>query len=161
WINFTIVDKNAPAPFDGTFTEINYYAERAGDIRFVIVDTTDTITWVSNVIPAAAGAHTATFTEPVGLTAGSNLGVYSAGAGVVSFEYNNSASPAEFEGYNVGLPAVGETLNYVGESKRIYSMNASIEASSPEVCKDGGWEMYDFKNQGQCIASIVANENSG
>lgn len=160
--NFTIVDTNNPAAFDGTFTEINYYAQRAGDIRFVIVDTTDTVTWVSDVITAtSAGVKTVTFDEPVGVTAGSNIGVYSVLAGVVSWQYAASA-PAAWEANNAGLPYVGETLTYEATTQgRIYSMNATIEASSPAICKNGGWEMYDFKNQGQCIASIVANENSG
>lgn len=62
WINFTIVDTNNPAPFDGTFTKINYYAEQPGNIRFVIVDTTDTVTWISDLVTApTAGAFTATF----------------------------------------------------------------------------------------------------
>jgi hypothetical protein len=57
---------------------------------------------------------------------------------------------------------VGQQLDYEATTQgRIYSMNATIEASSPAICKDGGWEMYDFKNQGQCIASIVAKDNSG
>lgn len=33
--------------------------------------------------------------------------------------------------------------------------------TSKDDCKNGGWESYDFKNQGQCIASIVANDNAG
>ncbi|RPF29015.1 hypothetical protein [Georgenia muralis] len=159
--NFTIVDTNHPAPFDGTFTHVNYYAERAGDIRFVVVDTTGTVTWVSDVITAAgAGVQTATLADPVGVTAGSNIGVFSVGQGVVSYEY--AGAPSEWTANNAGLPAVGDTLDYEATTQgRVYSMNATVEASSPEVCKDGGWEMYDYKNQGQCIASIVADSNSG
>lgn len=29
-----------------------------------------------------------------------------------------------------------------------------------DVCKDGGWQDRGFRNQGQCIASFQANENS-
>lgn len=160
--NFTIVDTNNPAAFDGTFAEIEYYAHRAGNIRFVIVDITDTVTWVSDVVTATeAGVKTVTFDEPVGVTAGSNIGVYSELSGVVSWQYA-AAAPAAWEANNAGLPSVGEMLTYEATTEgRIYSMNANIEASSPAICKDGGWEMYGYKNQGQCIASIVANENSG
>ncbi len=28
-------------------------------------------------------------------------------------------------------------------------------------CRDGAWESFGFKNQGQCIASVQANENAG
>ena len=55
YANFTIVDTNNSAAFDGTFTAIEYWAGRAGDIRFVIVDSNDKVTWVSDVIQAAAG----------------------------------------------------------------------------------------------------------
>lgn len=28
-------------------------------------------------------------------------------------------------------------------------------------CRDGGFDAFDFKNQGQCVASVQANENAG
>ncbi len=36
-----------------------------------------------------------------------------------------------------------------------------LTLDSMDQCKNGAWEGYGFKNQGQCIASIVANPNSG
>jgi hypothetical protein len=161
WRNFTIVDTNHPAPFDGYFTTVDYYAEQAGDVRFVIVDATDVVTWVSDVVAAAPGAGTLTLDEPVGLTAGSNIGVYSVGYGVISYDFDVTAEPAAFDGFDSGPPSVGSPLVYVGESTRVYSMNVDVKASSPEICKDGGWETYGYKNQGQCIASVVANANGG
>lgn len=160
--NFTIVDTNNPAPFDGVFHEITYYAGAARDVRFVIVDSSDQVTWVSPVVtPPSTGLHTVTFDGPVGVTTGSNLGVYSVGFGAISWQYASEASPAEFEGNNAGLPTVGDTLDIAGTSGRYYSMNATITATSPEICKDGGWESYGYRNQGQCIASVVANDNAG
>ena len=35
-----------------------------------------------------------------------------------------------------------------------------LTLDSMDQCKDGAWEGYGFKNQGQCIASIVANDYS-
>lgn len=35
-----------------------------------------------------------------------------------------------------------------------------LTLDSKDQCKDGAWEGYGFKNQGQCIASVVANGNS-
>lgn len=161
WTDFVIVDTNHSAPYDGYFTSINYYAERAGTIRFVVVDDNDAVTWVSDAVAAAAGPGVLNLGEPVGLTAGSNLGVYSAGAGVISFDYDAAAEPANFTLYNTGLPAVGQELDYVGDSGRVYSMNADVTASSPEVCKNDGWMSYGYPNQGQCIASVVANAHAG
>lgn len=33
--------------------------------------------------------------------------------------------------------------------------------STKDDCKDGGWASYGFTNQGQCVASVQANENAG
>ena len=159
WYNFTMVDANNPAAFDGTFTAIEYWAERAGGIRFVIVDSTDQVTWVSDVIYAQIGQGTETFAGPVGVTAGSNLGVYSVIWGVISFDFDQTAATGFWTLH--GLPVVGEVLVPNAPTHRYYSMNATITASSPDVCKAGGWESFGYKNQGQCIASIVANENAG
>lgn len=161
--NFTIVDTNNPAAFDGVFDSITYDAARDNDIRFVIVDSDDVVTWVSEVIsPDGTGLNTAAFDSPVGVTAGDNLGVYSVGQGAVSYEVDSvNAEPAEFEPNNAGLPEVDDTLAYQSSSPRFYSMNATITATSPDICKKGGWEDLGYKNQGQCIASIVANEQAG
>jgi hypothetical protein len=160
--NFTIVDTNNPAPFDGVFNEITYYAARTGDVRFVIVDSNDEVAWVSDVITAtSAGVHTVRLPGPVGVTAGSNLGVYSVNVGVVSWEYDVTAAGAAWEPNNAGLPTVGDTLNYEATTQgRNYSMNVTISATSPDICKDSGWESYGYKNQGQCIASVVADEHA-
>lgn len=162
WVNFTIVDTNHPAPFDGYFTSIDYFAERAGTVRFVVVDSDATVTWISDALVVdAGGAGSLALDFPVGVSAGSNLGVYSGGEGVISYDLDSAAEPASFEGEGAGLPFVGESLNFVDHSDRFYSMTADVEASSPQICKNGGWETYGYPNQGQCIASVVANENSG
>lgn len=142
---------------------MTYYAERAGDIRFVVVDSGLEVTWVSDVVTAAEkGLFVVGLDQPVGVTAGSNLAVYSVGAGVVSFDLDRSnADPAIWEANGAGLPPVGATLDVEGQEGRYYSMNVDVEASSPAICKNGGWETYGYQNQGQCIASMVANENSG
>lgn len=160
--DFVIVDTNTPAPFDGTIERIDYWAQRPGDIRFVLVDPAGVVTWVGPVVTATtAGPRSVTLDAPVGLVAGTDLGVYSVGTGVVSWQYDDDAAPAPFTPNASGLPAVGDTLGVVADSRRVYSMRADVRASSPEVCKDGGWERYGHRNQGQCIASVVANERAG
>lgn len=37
---------------------------------------------------------------------------------------------------------------------RVYTL-----APTKESCKNGGWEMFGFKNQGQCVSSVVSNRN--
>ena len=113
-----------------TSRAINFYAERAGTIRFVVVDASDVVTWVSEpIVVSGAGAAVQDFGQPVALTAGSNLGVYSAGRGVVSFQ--SSGAPAAWTPNNSGLPTIGQTILEVTSSNRFrtYSMNASVEAS--------------------------------
>ena len=164
--NFTIVDKNNPAPFDGTFREIQFYAQQPGTVRFLIVDGANKVTWTSDEITATApGAQTAVLPAPVSVTAGSNLGVYSKNAGVVSWTWDPAAARSDWETHQSGLPAVGETLTVEAaddwNKRRFYSMNATIKASSPDICKKGGWATYGYRNQGQCVSSVVANEHAG
>ena len=78
WSNFTIVDTNTSAPFDGYFTTINYYAEQTGTIRFVVVDSSNTMTWLSDPVDVTqAGPGTLNLTSrsalPPAPTSGSTL----------------------------------------------------------------------------------------
>lgn len=166
WTNSTTVDTNHPAPFDGYFTQIEYDAGGLGEMRFVVIDADRVVTWVSDpVTVTAVGAGELVLDAPVGVTAGSNLGVYTVGAGVVGYEVDTSAATI-LQTYGGGVPAVNSAPAFedpgdLVRPTRIYSMNAEIEASSPQICKDGGWRTWGYKNQGQCIASVVADEHSG
>lgn len=161
WSNFTMIDRHHPAPFDGYFTRVDLFVRGAGSLNVVVVDASDTVTWISDAITAtAAGAVTVQLTEPVGVSAGSNLGVYADGASILAT--GQGTVNAMFEILNAGLPTVGEPLDYYTTGRaRTLSIGAEITASSPDICKNGGWEGYGYKNQGQCIASVVANKNSG
>lgn len=163
----TFVDMNNPAPFDGYFTEIDYYAGASGSVRFVIVDSAHTVTWISEMVTIPGpGPGTFTSAAPVGVSRGSNLGFYTVGHGPIYWEYHNLGHTVDWTIFSTGVPAVGETLVYEGtapdyEFKRYYSLQTEITASSPQICKNGGWQNFGHRNQGQCIASIVANKNSG
>ena len=39
--------------------------------------------------------------------------------------------------------------------------HVGVESITKDDCKDGGWKALGFRNQGQCIASVVANEAAG
>lgn len=166
WSNFTIVDTNHPAPFDGTFSEVTFYAGRLGTINFVIVDESLLVTHVSADIPVTALGPQTVDLGLVGITAGSNLGYYTHGTGVIDYTLMDPTTAIDtlWEPLNAGKPAVGDLFNNVAgnysNNDRVYSMNAVISATSPDICKDDGWMQYDYKNQGQCIASIVANEHA-
>ena len=166
WSNSTTVDTNHPAPFDGYFTQIDYYAQAVGEMRFVVVDAAGVVTWVSDPVQVTAtGADELVLDAPVGVTAGSNLGVHTVGTGIIGFVVDTSAATI-LQTYGGGVPAVNSAPAFrdpgtLSSPTRIYSMNAEIAASSPQICKNGGWQTWGYKNQGQCIASVVANEHSG
>jgi len=35
------------------------------------------------------------------------------------------------------------------------------EPEDKDACKNGGWELYGFKNQGACVSYLQSNENAG
>ncbi|WP_256841910.1 hypothetical protein [Ornithinimicrobium cryptoxanthini] len=161
WPSATIIDRHHPAPFDGYFTRVDLYVMAAGSLNVVVVDAFDTVTWISDPITTTGpGAVTLQLLEPVGVTAGSNLGVYADGASILAT--GSGTVNAMFENAYSGLPTVGEPLTYYTTGRpRMLSIGAEITATSKDICKKGGWEGYGYKNQGQCIASVVANKNSG
>lgn len=159
WSHFTVVDTNNPAAFDGTMAEVTVFGQRAGIVRFVIVDAANVITQVSDeVAVAGTGVETLALPEPMGVTTGANLGVHFVGQSSIPSD-RFVGEPAYWNPQG-SAPTVGQVVGTSGTESRIYSMNAAITASSPDVCKDGGWEGYGYKNQGQCIASVVANERA-
>lgn len=154
WSNFTVVDTNNSADVHGTISEVEFYAHRAGSVRFVIVDSAQVVTAVSEVFTApGSGKFTAPFAA--GVTPGDNLGVYSVGNGVVSFDYDTTAATAYWTDNNSGQPTIGTLLNNEGDG-RIYSMNATItpRPDAKDACKNGGWEGF-YRNQGQCVSAFA------
>lgn len=174
--NFVVVDKNDPASGDGFITAINYYPKRAGTMHFLIVAPTgsgDEILWMSPLVTVDSSMlgtlQTYMLAAPAGVTAGSWLGLYYPGIGTIPYTSGTDGTEVDFTtSYPSGQsPSVGDTLVYdeaYGTSvyERVYSINATvyIQPGSMDDCKNGGWEAYGFRNQGQCIASVVASDNA-
>jgi hypothetical protein len=53
------------------------------------------------------------------------------------------------------ITAVNGSFNFDNQSLE------RVEVKPVDQCGDNAWEAQDFKNQGQCIASLVANEKAG
>lgn len=55
------------------------------------------------------------------------------------------------------------SVDYVAIDSEVYSFGLVVDdpMDPKDACKDGGFAGLGFRNQGQCIASIVANENAG
>ena len=128
--NFTIIDTAATAPNGGLLSTFRYYAANTGTFQFVVVDSANTVTWVSNEITAAAiGVNTYTPSVPVPVTTGERVGVYFASTGSIPFDYT-ATTPDPYTPNNNGLPEVGDSLNIQGSSGRDYSYQADEQACS-------------------------------
>lgn len=122
--NFTIIDTNFPASAEGELTQFDYYAYNTNPFRFILVDGTNEVKWVSDQItPVSSGVGTYTPAAPVYINTSWNVGLYFANTGTIPFAY--TGAPAFYEPNNAGLPVVGETLNYQGLSNRVYSFVAT------------------------------------
>jgi hypothetical protein len=125
WYNFTIIDTNNPSSEFGALNTFSYYAKNTNPFRFVLVDEFSVVQWVSEEItPPGTGAQSWPSSTPVPVELGWNLGLYFKLNGTVPFRYIGD-NPALYEGYNAGLPELGELLTYVGSSKRVYSFVAT------------------------------------
>ena len=166
WTNFTIIDTNNPVMYDGYFDEVTFYAARDGFINFVVVDSDGYVTYISEEFEVTTAqidaVVTVSLSTPAGVTAGDNLGYYTKYNGVIPHD-RPLGEETLWTTNAYGPLTVGDMFpdDPTYAQHRVYSLNATVHATSPDICKKGGWEDYGYKNQGQCIASIVANENAG
>ncbi len=74
----------------------------------------------------------------------------------IEVELGSGAHPGWYSAYPSGDgPNVGVDFNLV------VSPIVLTAPQTAEDCKNGGFEAFDFKNQGLCVASVQANENAG
>ncbi len=74
---------------------------------------------------------------------------------VVETELGSGAHPGWYSAYDTGDgPNVGVAFDLV------VSPIVLTAPQTAEDCKNGGFEAFDFKNQGLCVASVQANENA-
>jgi len=124
--NFTIIDTNNPALVKAELQSFEFYAKNSNPFRFVIVDDTNEVKWISDEITPTntPGENTYEPTDSVFIGVDWNIGLYFSLSGTVPFEYNGAADPAFYEKNNAGLPVIGEILSYLDSSNRIYSFVA-------------------------------------
>lgn len=135
--DFVIVDTNHPVSADGWLTRFDYYAVNAYPFRFVLVDQSNVVQWVSDEItPPGTGVRSFAPTVPVRALKGWNVGLYFASTkhkfnGTIPYEY--TGAPAYYRSNLSGspLPEVGKPLVYEGDSNRIYSFAATGVRSIP------------------------------
>lgn len=189
--NFLAVDGSAPATTSGYINEIKWYADVTGSdtqgaVQFAVVqpnlDGTFTIEWLSSAqaLPASSGVQTLALGQLVPVIAGDDLGVYSAGTGVVPFSYSASAAPAFGTNNDSGPPPVGTeitpdwTSSTFGQQGRVYSMqgnNVSGPGNHPskttlETVRAGygNSSCQDIANNGLAndnVGSVTMTQTSG
>ena len=145
YTNFVIIDTNHPASATGTLTSFSYYALNTNPFRFILVDSSNLVKWVSELItPSAAGVGTYTPAPGVAIEAGWNLGVYFPLSGA-SIPYELTGAPASYTVNNFGLPTVGSTLTYENSQGRTYSFMATGTTELPGTlhAEDFGVVNYD------------------
>lgn len=130
--NFAIYDTNHPVSGNGWLTGFHYYAANRGAFRFVLVDGSDMVQWVSDEIaPPGVGVNTFTPASPVPVLKGWNVGLYFVSNGTIPYEY--TGAPAYYRSDNSGsvLPIVGNPFGFENYSNRIYSFAATGVMSIP------------------------------
>lgn len=174
--NFSIVDTNNSAGYDGVITEIQYYAKNTNPFKFLIVDETRQVEWKSDLITlSGVGMFTYTLPSPVEVHPGWNIGMYFQSTGTIPFDYDGTADPAYYEGNNAGKPAIGEILTVAGTTRRYYSLlangwsygawdpdNDGVSYSTdlcPGTTADGSWE--SDKGWGTNRWQVMDMDNAG
>ena len=156
--NFVILDTSQAAATAGWLTKIDYYAQATGTIRFVLTDAANVVRWVGNPITVTSvGLASATLPTPVAIGVGWRLGYYTAGTGVIPFDYTSPLDNVEWTDNNTGVPPIPSSIptGLSGNHARVYSMGANT-LSSKDQCKDGGWMSWGvFKNQGDCVSFVA------
>lgn len=124
--DFAIYDTNHPVSGNGWLTSFHYYAANQGAFRFVLVDGSDMVQWVSDEItPPGVGVNLFTPASPVPVRKGWNVGLYFVSNGTIPYEY--TGAPAYYRSNASGsvLPILGNSFGYENYSNRIYSFAAT------------------------------------
>jgi len=138
--DFVIVDSNHPASNSGTLDSFSYYAANTNPFRFVLVDNTNKVLWVSSEItPPGTGVQTFIPVSPVSVQSGDNLGLYFKSTGTIPFESTGSLASYTSGGY--GVPVMNSTLTINGTDSRTYSF---VATGTTEIILPGTLSAEDF-----------------
>lgn len=131
--NFVVVDTNHPVSVLGKLSTFNYYASNTNNFRFLLVDSSNKVIWVSeSITPAGTGEQSYSPASPVVVHGGDNIGLYFESTGTIPFESSGNASWYMSNGS--GLPGVGAVLVFAGSSDRTYSFSATgVVGEMPSV----------------------------
>jgi hypothetical protein len=166
---FSIADTGQVATQSGVLAKIDYYAQDTGTIAFLLVDASNTVQWVSPLIPVAVtGAASYIPTPPPTVGAGWRIGYYTQGAGVIPFDEDPSSTIEFTDGGYPSPPTVGQPFPEEvpgGRLNRVYSLGGDVvtlEPSTTSECKNNGWQAFGglFKNQGDCVSFVASKQKN-
>jgi len=124
------IDTNNPASGSGWLHTFTYWASTANPFRFVLVDGSWEVKWVSDEITPSMVPEVNTYYAPamsVPVEADWNLGVYSPGTGTVPYDYTG-APVCQTKG-GLGVPTVGEYLDCQNYGASYYNRTYSFGTS--------------------------------
>ena len=124
------------------------------EVAFVVDGTLDAATCASDPadVPTADGCMTLTVNDQ---TVTDSYGTIVPTDIEIETELGNGAHPGWYSAYDTEGPNVGVDFDLT------VTPVVLTPPQSADDCRDGGYEAFDFKNQGRCIASVQANDNAG
>jgi hypothetical protein len=146
--NFS-VSGTAAGPFPGTFTESgSFTTDRTGLLSdfsgtFTIISTSGTVTGSKHI----AGNMSQASCELVA------VGVQFS-TSILTTTYIATINGAQRE---IG-PATGSILGVLGGPPLFsenFASSGAVQLTSKEQCRDGGWQSFGFKNQGDCVSFLA------
>jgi hypothetical protein len=148
--NFS-VSGTAAGPFPGTFTESgSFTTERSG----LLSDFSSTFTIISN-----SGTVTVTGSKHIA----GNLSQASCALVEVGVQFSTSILTTGYTATINGAqreigPATGSILGVLGGPflfSENFAYSGVVQLTSKAQCRDGGWQSFGFKNQGDCVSFLA------
>jgi len=134
--NFTVIDTNNLADSAGQITSFGYYAANTNPFRFVVVNSSNVVQYVSpQITPSSIGVNTYTPSSPITIGSGYKVGLYFASTGTIPYE-NTGASASWTTTGSSGVPGAGTTLSFAGSGNRTYSFVAYGTTDSSDDSED-------------------------
>jgi hypothetical protein len=146
--NFS-VSGTAAGPFPGTFTESGSFATlRSGFLSdfsstFTITSPSGTVTGSKRLAGDTGTASCSPFGDSVLVSTSGLATTYI--ATINGAQRNTGTATVSVEGSLGEPPIFSENFASTGE----------VQLTSKEQCRDGGWQSFGFKNQGDCVSFVA------
>jgi hypothetical protein len=149
--NFS-VSGTAAGPFPGTFTESgSFTTSRSG----LLSDFSSTFTISNSEGVTVTGSKHIAGDLSQASCALIEVGQVQFSTSILTTGYTATINGAQRE---IG-PATGSISGLLGLEPPHFSENfassGAVQLTSKEQCKDGGWQSFDFKNQGDCVSFLA------